>query len=291
MLPQDNARLQTLRFESPAGPWSLHLWTPAPDLCDSVAGMWATDARTEAFRERVLPRESVELMINFGGPQHLHLSDPSPATRIFRRAWVSGLQTSCLDIESPTAAQLITASLRPAHAGPLLGITGREIVLSVVALDEVIAREADQLASRLEESPSVAGRFLLFEDFLRQRLRRSRRGPHPAVSRTVSRLLASGGQTPIRTIAEELGCSARYLESRVHEETGLLPKRLARLIRFSRAIEQIRSGPEFDWGRIAHTCGYFDQAHFNRDFRQFAGVSPTAFLASRESSSQAMMVD
>ncbi|MDX2154500.1 MAG: helix-turn-helix domain-containing protein [Bryobacteraceae bacterium] len=287
----EGVRLQTLRFESPAGPWSLHLWTPAADLREHVAGLWATEARTVAFRERVLPRQSVELMINFGGPQHLHLHEAAHATRIFRRSWVSGLQTACLEIESPTAAQLIAASLHPAHAGPLLGIAGGELTGRVVALDEVIAREADVLASRLEESPSVAGRFLLFEDFLRSRVRCGRWGAHPAVSRAVSRLLASGGQVAIRAVAEEIGCSPRYLELRVREETGLSPKQLARLIRFSRCVEQVRAAATVDWGRIAHSCGYFDQSHFNRDFRRFAGVSPTGFLAAREGSSQGMILE
>ncbi|MBI4903045.1 MAG: AraC family transcriptional regulator [Acidobacteria bacterium] len=291
MAPTANLRLKTLSFDSTAGPWRLHLWAPAADLSEFVSGMWATDARTVAFRERVLPRESVELMINFGGPQHLHTHAPNPATSVFRRAWVSGLQTSCLDIESPTPAQLIATSLRPAHAGPLLGVTGRELVHSVVALDEVISNEADQLASRLEESPSIAGRFLLFEDFLRHRMRGNTRRSHPTACRAVSRVLATGGQIPIRAIANEIGCSSRYLESCVHEQTGLTPKRLARLIRFSRAIDQIRDQASVDWGRVAGACGYFDQPHFNRDFSEFTGVTPTVFLAARESSSQAMIVD
>jgi len=187
-------------------------------------------------------------MIDFGGPQHLHVHEPVCATRIFRRAW----------------------------AGPLLGVAGRELAGRVVALDEVIAQEADLLACRLEASPTVAGRFLLFEDLLRHRVRGSRRGPHPTVSRAVSHILASGGQAQIRAITEK---------------TCLSPKRLATLIRFSRAVEQIRAGSAVDWGRIAHSCGYYDQSHFNRDFQRFASVSPTEFLSTREASSQAMLVD
>lgn len=291
MDPPPHTRLRTLQFDSPAGPWSLHLWNPAPDLRETVTGMWATDARTTAFRESVLPRESVELMINFGGPQRLHVREPLPETLVFRQAWVSGLQTSCLEIESPTAAQLIAASLQPAHAGALLGVPGHEFTQRVISLEDVIARQAVVLASRLEESPSITGRFLLFEDFLRNRIRDRRHHPHPAATRAVSRLLATGGQTPVGAIAGELCCSPRYLESRVREETGLSPKRLARLIRFSRAIELVRTTAVADWTGIAHSCGYYDQAHFNRDFRQFTGVSPTAFLAARESSSQAMILD
>jgi AraC-like DNA-binding protein len=291
MQAQAAPRLRSIDFESPVGAWRVWLWTPAPDLAEAVASLWATEAQTVAFREKIVPRETVELMINFGGRQTLHPRESGGERLTFQRAWVSGLQTRCLDIESPTSARLLAASLRPAHAGPLLGIKGEEITDRVVALDEVISRDAEELAARLEESPTVIGRFLLFEDFLRRRLRTARYGPHPTVCRAVRNLIRTGGQSPIRGLSEEIGCSPRYLETQVREQAGLSPKRLARLLRFSRAIEQIQTQPAVDWTSVAGSCGYYDQAHFNRDFRQFTGVTPGDFLARRDPSSQAMLVD
>jgi AraC-like DNA-binding protein len=280
--------LRSFQFDSAAGPWRLWTWVPAADLQPAVAALWATQSQTRAFREKVLPRETVELMINFGGAQKVHRR---PLTLDFHRYWVSGLQTGCLEIESPTAPQLIAASLHPACAGPLLGIAGREIAGRVVPLDEVISHQADALASRLEESPSVTGRFLLFEDFLRHRLRTSRRPAHPAVCRAWRRLISSGGREPVRQLSAELGCSPRYLELRVGEEIGMTPKKLARLVRFNRVIDRVRTSTSLDWARVAQDCGYYDQAHFNRDFLVHAGVTPTEFLASRDPSSQAMLIE
>jgi AraC-like DNA-binding protein len=48
----------------------------------------------------------------------------------------------------------------------------------------------------------------------------------------------------------------------------------ARLTRFSKAYRLHEIFPEWNWTRIAHECGYFDQMHFIRDFREFAGVTP-----------------
>ncbi|MCK7480091.1 MAG: hypothetical protein M0C28_24540 [Candidatus Moduliflexus flocculans] len=62
-------------------------------------------------------------------------------------------------MRAPTPARIIAAGLRPAHAGPLLGVAGQEITNRVVPLDAVLAGLADELASRLDETPSVAGRF------------------------------------------------------------------------------------------------------------------------------------
>ncbi|MCU0251880.1 MAG: helix-turn-helix domain-containing protein [Vicinamibacterales bacterium] len=230
------------------------------------------------------------MIINFGGRQTIHQIGRPQEPLFFQRSWVSGLQTACLEVESPTPARLIAASLRPAYAGPLLGVCGQDITNRVVPLDAVLAGLADDLAGRLEGIPSVAGRFLLFEDFLRERIRSGRR-PHPTACRAANRIFRTGGQIAARELKEELGCSARYLEKQLGEQIGLAPKQLARLVRFSRSVEQIRRARRIDWGRIAAYCGYYDQPHFNRDFRLFTGATPTEFLALRDPSTQAMMVE
>jgi AraC-like DNA-binding protein len=287
---QHERRLKQHQFNSPAGPWRLWTWAAAPDLDPAVACLWATEAQTVAFREKVVPRETVELMINFGGRQTVHRVERPSDPQHFRRAWVSGLQSACLDIESPSAAQLMAASLRPAHAGALLGVSGAEIAGSVIPLDDLIARAASELADRLEESPSIVGRFLLFEDFLRERLRRGRK-PTPLTCRAVQRIAESGGAIASRALQEELGCSGRYLEKQMAEQVGLTPKRLSRLIRFSRVIDRVRTETDVDWGRIAHACGFYDQSHFNNEFRAFTGTTPSGFLALRDSSTQAMILE
>jgi AraC-like DNA-binding protein len=265
------------------------VWQPAPDLAGAVATLWATEAQTVAFRERVLPRTTVELMINFGGRQTVHPTGGATPQH-FRRSWVSGLQTTCLDIESPSAAQLIAASLHPAHAGPFLDIVGADIVNRVVPLDDLLARHASRLADRLEETPSIVGRFLLFEDFLRERLRRARRIA-PAAARAVAAIIGAGGAVASTDLAHRLGCSRRYLEKHLATEVGLPPKQFARLVRFGHAVERIRTSDRVEWGGVAQSCGYYDQAHFNRDFRAFTGVTPSEFLATRDPSSQAMLVE
>lgn len=294
-MPAPDTRLAALRlkavvFDSPVGTWTLWLWEPAPDLRPAVTGLWATSAQTAAFREKVIPRETVELMVNFGGRQLVHWPDRPASPQPFRRAWVSGLQTECLEIESPSAAQLITASLHPAHAGALLGIAGRELRGRVVELDDVLTRTAGDLADRLEETPSVVGRFLLFEDFLRDRLRRQR-VVAPAAVRAIEHICASGGRVSAAALRTEIGCSARYLETQLAEHVGLSPKQLSKLVRFSRAIERVRVADVVDWSDVAIDCGYYDQSHFYRDFGRFTGTTPGEFLARRDPSSQALLVD
>jgi AraC-like DNA-binding protein len=89
------------------------------------------------------------------------------------------------------------------------------------------------------------------------------------------RLLESDGAVGVGDLAGELGWSRRHLAVRFREEVGMPPKALARILRFERAVERLRDGDEL--AALALDAGYYDQAHFNRDFRAFAGVTPTAY--------------
>ncbi|WP_395016554.1 helix-turn-helix domain-containing protein [Dongia sp.] len=62
--------------------------------------------------------------------------------------------------------------------------------------------------------------------------------------------------------------------ARFSASVGLSPKRYARLARFGRVLLRLEKQPDTGLAEIAQAAGYADQAHFNRDFRDFAGISP-----------------
>ena len=84
-------------------------------------------------------------------------------------------------------------------------------------------------------------------------------------------------------MARRLGWSHRRLISRFREQIGLIPKLLARVIRFDRATTALRAPEARDLAEIAFDCGYAGQAHLNREFREFAGTSPSRIRASVQS--------
>ena len=44
-------------------------------------------------------------------------------------------------------------------------------------------------------------------------------------------------------------------------------------------LRSVRSGLLTRWSSLAYECGYADQSHLTREFREFAGLSPTEFLS------------
>ncbi len=163
--------------------------------------------------------------------------------------------------------------LEPPVARALLGVPMSELASqSVVDADVVGALGGDALVERLTTAPDWPARFALID-----RAVAARRAP---VSREVTwalaRLRASGGAVSMRSLAADLGWSPRRLVAGFRDEVGLPPKRVARIIRFERVIGLLRAGvPLAD---TAYSCGYADQPHLNRDFREFAQSTPADWL-------------
>jgi transcriptional regulator GlxA family with amidase domain len=63
------------------------------------------------------------------------------------------------------------------------------------------------------------------------------------------------------------------------DEIGISPKAFARIVRFNRAMKAIERNPEIDLPSLTYDCGYADQAHFTRNFREMFGMTPAEFKA------------
>jgi AraC-like DNA-binding protein len=103
---------------------------------------------------------------------------------------------------------------------------------------------------------------------------------HACVRHAWDRLIASSGRTSMTSIKRDIGCSQRHLITQFKREIGVTPKVLARMLRFSEATRAMQTGHVTSLADVALRSGYYDQSHFNRDARQFAGTTPGELLAS-----------
>jgi AraC-like DNA-binding protein len=78
-----------------------------------------------------------------------------------------------------------------------------------------------------------------------------------------------------------VGWSRRHLAARFRDQVGLPPKVVARVLRFQCALRLMGTDGGPAWSDVALACGYYDQAHLNREFRSLAGCAPTRYFAAR----------
>lgn len=192
----------------------------------------------------------------------------------YPRAFVAGLTDRCDVIEQDGAIECVDLKLTPLGAYRLLGTPLDELTGRVVDLHELLPElPLDRLAEQTWER-----RFDLIDTMLCDR---AALGPRPAgeVAWAWCRLTETHGGVPIGELAEEVGWSRRHLVAKFRQQVGLPPKTLARIVRFQHLVGRLTVSGPVHWTRIAAECGYYDQAHMNRDFREFAGMTPTRFLA------------
>ena len=99
-----------------------------------------------------------------------------------------------------------------------------------------------------------------------------------AVAAVANRFLSERGVLGIGDAAAEAELSVRQFERQFNEQVGVPPKLYARIVRFNAALEAKMSAPRRLWTDIAHDFGYYDQMHMVRDFEDFTGENPTAFI-------------
>jgi AraC-like DNA-binding protein len=191
------------------------------------------------------------------------------------RSFVAGVDAGFSDTRHDGAQRGLEVKLAPFAVRALLGVSARELAGAVVPLDDVLGAE---LTERLEAAPDWTARFALLDAVLAARLDAARTPPDDVVA-AWRRLAAAHGALPIGGLAQELGWSRRHFGERFREHVGLAPKPAARVLRFRRALALLERGDGARVGEIALDCGYYDQAHLNRDFLVFAGRAPREHLA------------
>lgn len=278
------ARYFTQQFDSPAGPWKLHLSQPAYELEDAVEILWAVEAQTRSFSEHVLPRRVVDVIFNLGQP---HWLLGARGDSLHRRAWLSGLQQTPFHVRSPEPPVLIGARIRPVFLRRLFGATGLDLAGRVVDLDDLHGLAQEPCRQKMLAAPDWETRFTHLEDWL---VARWRKGPAADAGLVWTAGLLEAGVRRVADLRRELGWSHRLLIERFRREVGFAPKQYGRLARFTRMVELAGDADGANWADLALRAGYYDQAHSIHEFQIFARVAPGEFLRLRDESNQAIAI-
>jgi AraC-like DNA-binding protein len=241
-------------------------------------------------RHRGLPSPYLTVIFTLDDPLVLaEHPDPRQPPGSYRTL-VGGLHTSPALITHPGRQSGIQLLLSPLGARALLGMPAGELAGIDVHGPDVLGPMADRIGERVREAPDWPGRFAVLDQMLASRLAAGPAGPAVVagvgaeVSRTWRRLMSAGGRCSVSRLADETGWSDRHLRGRFRDETGLTPKAAARVIRFDRARRTLQNRAAVGSGLpaladLAADCGYYDQAHLAREFRELAGCAPSAWLA------------
>lgn len=272
------SRTRLIQHDSILGQWELVTRLPDPSLHDYVREFegYRETRSSQPIRRREVPWPGTVLIINFESP--FRLTDPrhgaGPADF---GSFVAGLYDSYVVTESVGLSYCMQVNFTPIGARRFFRLPMNEIANRTVNFEDLIGVAARRLSEQLQECPSWDARFALLETFVATRIHQGSVAT-PQMAWAWQQLQLPGADRRIGELARELGWSPRHLIASFREQVGLAPKTLARIVRFHRVIRWLVGMDTIRWAEIAYRAGYYDQAHFNRDFREFAGTAPGEYL-------------
>jgi len=196
------------------------------------------------------------------------------STRVRFDAVVAGLHTGPARVHHEGEQRGIQLALTPLGARALLGAPAAAFAGDAVALEDVLGPAGRRLRERAGSAETWADRLAVVSAGLTAMLDRDAQVER-SMAAAWGLLTARAGRMRMEDVAREVGWSRRHLTTRFAREFGPTPKVLARILRFEQSRALLGRMPMAD---IAIRCGYADQSHLVRDWRQFAGASPTQWL-------------
>jgi methylphosphotriester-DNA--protein-cysteine methyltransferase len=223
---------------------------------------------------RVLPNTSLAIAFRFRG--QISYIDNTDRT-ILPIATLSGLRKSVRLINyAPKTAALIVL-FKEAGVSPFFKQPLHELFEASVSLDNFFPRSEISIVEEcLAEAENSQTKIAVIEQFLYSKL--SHNKPDNLVSEAIAKIYSKKGMIRISGLADDLYISQDAFEKRFRKVTGTTPKQFSSIVKMKAIIRQNPAPSSFL--DIALENGYYDQPHFNKDFKLFTGQNPTDFFKS-----------
>jgi len=248
---------------------------PAGPLAPFVESIWYFTSDWFAHdRERILPSGSMQLLVNLDEDEIRTYHGPGYATveRVSGAA-LSGAYRGHFAIDTAEQRSIAGVAFRSGGAYPFFRPPADEVAGAHLGLDVLWGRDGAALRERLLEARTPDAILDRLESVLLEKAVRAL-DPDGALDFAVN---AFDRGASVSAVLSHIGGSSRRFLREFAERVGLTPKRFERVRRFRHVLDAIEVGRPVAWARVALACGYYDQAHLINDFREFSGLTPTAY--------------
>jgi len=235
-----------------------HEIAPSPRLARQVECFWSLRPSQPGQAHRVLPDGCSDLIFWVIDGQL-----KGSAVGAMTRAIVTSLAPK---------AEIFGVRFHPGMSHGLMRVPVSILTDAIVDLESLWGKDGRAMEQRLADATSLQERAAVIDAGL------DPQSDETPVQRAAIWIVANRGDASADELARHAGLSARQFRRLCIEQTGVGPKMLCRVIRFRNAANQIDAGP-LNWADFALDHGYYDQAHFINEFREFSGVTPAEYAS------------
>jgi AraC-like DNA-binding protein len=235
---------------------------PAP-LKDYVRFFWTVE-QTDPLQSRIykLFAEGLPGIVFFHNSQYGNINGPASTAKEFP---IQG----CFKMSG--------AFLYPYTLPLIFKLPSHELINASYDLRTMLGKQGAELEEKIMEANDDHRLVELLSDFLVQRINQSKK-VNSKQQACIQHIIQSPVQGEITSLAFQSGISIRQFERNTKHYTGFSPKLFSRLMRFQTSLRFPAKHTIASLTDLAYHTGYFDQSHFIREFKEFAGISPKEYF-------------
>ncbi|MCP3027760.1 helix-turn-helix transcriptional regulator [Halobacillus sp. A5] len=246
---------------------------PNNTLSPYAACYWSLDyyASNQQQTHRVLPDGCVDIIFDLTAPS------------LSKGAFVTGLMTRFEALTFSSNQHFLGIRLFSNHARCFIKYPVLEFQQERVNLEDIWGEDALRFTEEIQEAQGTKERIEKVEIKLTQLLKDMDNPSGSELLQTSMQYIYSGnGMNSIQSLANQLSYSERNIRRTFQRELGISPKEFSRVIRFQSLLKELHLTHHPNLTNIALKYGYYDQAHFINEFKQFYGLVPGIVFPSRK---------
>lgn len=246
-------------------------------LSDYIQSMWALESENDEDvypRSIIMPDGIVELIFHYEAPFSTHQGNHS---FIQPQNFAISMMKEFVEIESAGKTGFISVRFYPWGAYHFFDVPIQNFVDQTIDAVKLWGSDPDEIIRELRQGKSMEERFRCVELFLLEKLKHYQKRD-PRIDGVLKFIRQTKGELSIAEIGAETGFSKKQLERKFLATVGILPKGFSRITRFLNICQNLEEQKGKTLTQLSHECGFYDQAHFIKDFKAFSGFTPKEFF-------------
>lgn len=223
---------------------------------------------------RVLPDACVELFVNYTSTPIAIIDN-----ELYKGSIITSRMSRPIDVQMRKGAGCLAICFHPGMAYHFFHIPMHVLADNIISLSDSWNGVVVEIEDRLASSHNNIARVALLQKYLLQKLISQKQDLQ--LEFCLKQIYLSAGLIPISDLTASIGLSQRHLSRKFQQHVGLSPKAYSSVSRFIRSLAHLKKYPNHSLTQIAYESGYFDQSHFNRDYKTYTGYTPSQVVNSR----------
>ena len=261
-----------------------HYFQPKTELKSIVKTIEILDLSaldTARIGNRFLPDGFFEIGFNLGS-DHLQISSTSSSVAQLDNpvGYFYGQGSVSAQLTSKGRLYIMIVKIYPWAAHLLFSFDLADCIDQNLKLGQVFGKEGQFLEDRILEARCHEKQVEMLQELLIAKLRQINGTTNDLLTRATTLLFATHGQIKMKELASQAHSSPRSIQRTFRQHYGITPKQFSNQLRIRNFASQLSRHRNLSMTELALRCGYFDQAHFNHEFKSITKVTPSDFFLS-----------